>query len=330
MREKFRLTEAVMVGDRGMITSARIKALKETPGMAWLTCLRAPAIKKLADDDGPLQMSLFDTQDLAEISHPDYPGERLIAFHNPALEAERAGHRQRLLAATEAELAKIASMVEAGRLTDPAVIGVRVGKIINKRKVAKHFTTHISQGTFTWARDQASIDAEAAFDGIYVLRTPVPAAQLDAPAAVAAYKDLSHVEQDFRISKDDLDLRPIWHRLGDRVRAHVLICMLACHLAWHLRKAWAPLTYTDEHLPQRANPVAPAHRSPSATAKAARKVTGSGQPARSFRDLLSHLATLTRDTITIGGHQIEKLTTPTPAQQHAFDLLGAPIPITLQ
>src|SRR5215472_5832186 len=286
MREKFRLTEAVMVGDRGMITSARIKALKETPGMAWLTCLRAPAIKKLADDDGPLQMSLFDTQDLAEISHPDYPGERLIACHNPALEAERAGHRQRLLAATEAELAKIASMVEAGRLTDPAVIGVRVGKIINKRKVAKHFTTHISQGTFTWARDQASIDAEAALDGIYVLRTPVPAAQLDAPAAVAAYKDLSHVEQDFRISKDDLDLRPIWHRLEDRVRAHVLICMLACHLAWHLRKAWAPLTYTDEHPPQRPGPVAPARRSTTASTKASRHLTTTGEPARSFRDLL--------------------------------------------
>jgi hypothetical protein len=330
VREKFGITEAVMVGDRGMITSARIKALKETPGMAWLTCLRAPAIRKLADDDGPLQMSLFDTQDLAEISHPDYPGERLIACHNPALQAERAAHRERLLSATEAELAKIQGMAEAGRLTHPAVIGVRVGKVINKRKVAKHFTTVISEGSFTWARDQASIAAEAAFDGIYVLRTPVPAAELDAPAAVAAYKDLAHVEQDFRTSKDDLDLRPIWHRLGDRVRAHVLICMLACHLAWHLRQAWAPLTYTDEQPPQRDNPVAPARRSAAADAKAARKTTTSGGPARSFRDLLDHLATLTRQTIMIGGHQIEKITTPTPAQRHAFDLLGAAIPITLE
>jgi hypothetical protein len=330
VREKFHISEAVMVGDRGMITSARIRALKELPGMAWLTCLRAPAIKKLADDSGPLQLSLFDTQDLAEISHPDYPGERLIACHNPALEAERAAHRQRLLAATEAELAKIASMVDAGRLADPTAIGVRVGKVINKRKVAKHFTTHISQATFTWARDQASIDAEAAFDGIYVLRTPVPAAQLDAPAAVAAYKDLSHVERDFRISKDDLDLRPIWHRLEDRVKAHVLICMLACYLSWHLRQAWAPLTYADEHPPQRDNPVAPAHRSRSADAKAAQKITTSGEPARSFRDLLCHLATLTRQTIMIGGHQIEKITTPTPTQRQAFDLLGAPIPITLE
>jgi hypothetical protein len=329
VRERFGITEAVMVGDRGMITSARIIALKELPGMAWLTCLRAPAIKKLAED-GPLQMSLFDTQDLAEISSPDYPGERLIACHNPALQAERAAHRERLLAATEAELTKTQAMVDAGHLKDPAKIGLRVGKVINKRKVAKHFTTAISEESFTWDRDQASIDAEAAFDGIYVLRTPVPAAELAAADAVAAYKDLSGVEQDFRISKDDLDLRPIWHRLGDRVRAHVLICMLACHLAWHLRKAWAPLTYTDQHPPQRANPVAPAQRSPAAQAKAARKTTTSGEPARSFRDLLDHLATLTRDTITIGGHQIDKITTPTPAQRQAFDLLSAPIPITLE
>jgi hypothetical protein len=330
MRDKFGLTEAVMVGDRGMITSARIKALRELPGMAWLTCLRAPAIKKLADDGGPLQLSLFDTQDLAEISSPDYPGERLIACHNPALAADRAAHRERLLAATEAELAKIASMVDAGRLKDPAAIGVRVGKVINKRKVAKHFVTSIGQASFAWARDQDTIAAEAAFDGIYILRTPVPAADLDAPAAVAAYKDLAHVEQDFRISKDDLDLRPIWHRLQDRVRAHVLICMLACHLAWHLRKAWTPLTYTDEHPPDRANPVAPARRSASASAKASRHLTAGGEPARSFRDLLDHLATLTRQAITIGGHQVEKITTPTAAQRQAFDLLGTPVPITLE
>jgi hypothetical protein len=329
VREKFRLTEAVMVGDRGMITSARIKALKDIPGMAWITCLRAPAIKKLAEG-GALQMSLFDSQDLAEITSPDYPGERLIACHNPALADERTAHRQRLLAATEAELTKIKGMADAGRLKDPAAIGVRVGKVINKRKVAKHFITHIGEASFIWARDQASIDAEAAFDGIYVIRTPVPAAELGAADAVAAYKDLSHVEQDFRACKDDLDLRPIWHRLEDRVRAHVLICMLACHLAWHLRRAWAPLTYTDEHPPTPGNPVTAAHRSRSAQAKATQKVTTSGQPARSFRDLLDHLATLTRGTITIGGHQVEKITTPTPAQRQAFDLLGAPIPITLE
>ena len=330
VRGSFGITEAVMVGDRGMITSARIKALKELPGMAWLTCLRAPAIKKLAEDGGPLQLSLFDQQDLAEFSSPDYPGERLIACHNPALADEREAHRERLLAATEAELTSIKRMVDAGRLGDPAKIGVRVGKVINKRKVAKHFITSISEAAFTWQRDQDSIGAEAAFDGIYVLRTPVPAQALEAAAAVAAYKDLSHVEQDFKVSKDDLDLRPIWHRLEDRVRAHVLICMLACHLAWHLRKAWAPLTYTDEHPPQRGNPVAPARRSRSADTKAARKITASGEPARSFRNLLGHLATLTRQTIMIGGHQIEKITTATPAQRQAFGLLGTTIPITLE
>ena len=330
VRGSFGITEAVMVGDRGMITSARIKALKELPGMAWLTCLRAPAIKKLAEDGGPLQLSLFDQQDLAEISSPDYPGERLIACHNPALADERKAHRERLLAATEAELTSIKRMVDAGHLHDPAKIGVRVGKVINKRKVAKHFITSISEAAFTWQRDQDSIGAEAALDGIYVLRTPVPAQTLEAAAAVAACKDLSNVEQDFKVTKDDLDLRPIWHRLEDRVRAHVLICMLACHLAWHMRKAWAPLTYTDEHPPQRGNPVAPARRSRSADTKAACKVTASGEPARSFRDLLGHLATLTRQTIMIGGHQIEKITTATPAQRQAFGLLGATIPITLE
>ena len=329
VREKFHITEAVMVGDRGMITSARVEALKEIPGMAWITCLRAPAIKKLTQD-GTLQLSLFDTQDLAEISSPDYPGERLIACHNPFLAQERAAHRQRLLAATEAELAKITAMVQAGRLADPAKIGVRAGKVINKRKVGKHFLLDIGEASFAWRRDQDNIDAEAAFDGIYIIRTPLPAQALDAPAAVAAYKDLAHVEQDFKISKDDLDLRPIYHRLDDRVRAHVLICMLACYLSWHLRKAWAPLTYTDENPPQRDNPVAPARRSISAGHKASRKVTTGGQPVRGFRDLLDHLATLTRQTITIGDHQIEKITTATPAQRQAFTLLSAPIPVTLE
>jgi hypothetical protein len=329
VRGKFGLTEAVMTGDRGMITSARIKALKQSPGLAWITCLRGPAIRKLAED-GPLQLSLFDTQDLAEISSPDYPGERLIACHNPVLEAERAAHRERLLAATAAELTKIQAAVDAGRLADPDKIGIRAGKVINKRNVGKHFILGIGQASFTWQRDQHNIDAEAALDGIYIIRTSVPAAGLDTAAAVTAYKQLAHVEQDFRISKNDLDLRPIWHRLDDRVKAHVLICMLACYLTWHLRKAWAPLTYTDESPPQRDNPVAPARRSAAASAKASRKTTTSGQPARGFRDLLDHLATLTRQTITIGGQQIEKITTPTPAQRQAFDLLGKPIPITLE
>ena len=331
VREKFHITEAVMVGDRGMITSARIKALKEIPGMAWITCLRAPAIKRLAEGSGPLQMSLFDTQDLAEISHPDYPGERLIACHNPALADERKAHRGRLLAATEAELTKITAMVEAGRLTDPAKIGIRAGKVINKRKVAKHFILDIGEGSFSWRRDQASIDAEAALDGIYVIRTPVPAARLGAAAAVEAYKDLSSVESDFKISKDDLDLRPIFHRLADRVKAHVLICMLACHLAWHLRKAWAPLTYTDENPPPRANPLAPARRSAAAQAKASSQHDRAGNPYRSFSGLLEHLATLTRSQIRFAGSSAEVpvLAEATTDQRHAFELIGAPIPLAL-
>ncbi len=330
VRGTFSLQKMIMVGDRGMITSARIKDLRELEGMAWITCLRHPAIKKLMAGDGPLQLSLFDEQDLAEITSPDFPGERLIACRNPFEAAKRARTRQELLAATEADLGKIAAQVQAGRIKDPDKIGVAAGKVINKRKVAKHFILDIGQQRITWRRDQDSIDAEAATDGIYVIRTPVPAETLDAAGAVAAYKDLANLERDFRhIKADDLDLRPIWHRLEDRVRAHVLICVLACYLTWHLRQAWAPLTFTDEHPPARSNPVAPARRSPSAAAKAAFKTGPGKQPIRGFRDLIDHLATLTRDTITVGGQPVAKLTTPTPTQRRAFDLIGAPIPLTL-
>jgi hypothetical protein len=313
-----------------MITSARIATLKELGGLSWITCLRAPAIKALAADDGPLQMSLFDTQDLAEITHPDYPGERLIACRNPALAQLRAAKRESLLTATEALLAKIADRVAAGRLAGADAIGVAVGKVIDKYKMAKHLTYRITGTTLTYQREQAGILAEAALDGVYVIRTSVPATRLDAPATVAAYKALSHVERDFRnIKTDDLDLRPIHHYLPDRVRAHVLICMLAQYLVWHLRRALAPLTYTDEHPPTRDNPVAPATRSTTAERKAARHTTDDRRPVRSFRGLLDHLATLTRNTITVGDRTFDKISTPTPEQQHAFDLLGAPIPLTL-
>ena len=313
-----------------MITSARIKDLRELEGMAWITCLRHPAIKKLMAGDGPLQLSLFDEQDLAEISSGDFPGERLIACRNPFEASKRARTRQELLAATEAGLDTIAARVAAGRLKDPDKIGVAAGKIINKRKVAKHFILDIGEGRISWRRDQASIDAEALTDGIYVIRTPVPADTLDPAAAVAAYKDLANLERDFRhIKAEDLDLRPIYHRLEDRVRGHVLICMLACYLTWHLRQAWAPLTFTDEDPPARANPVTPARRSPSADAKAAFKTGPGKQPIRGFRDLIDHLATLTRDTIVVGGQTVDKLATPTPTQRRAFDLIGAPVPLTL-
>jgi hypothetical protein len=340
VRTRFKLDKLVLVGDRGMITSARIDALRElndNPDTAtdfgWITALRAPAIAKLAADDGPLQMSLFDTQDLAEIAHPDYPGERLIACRNPALAAERARKRRDLLAATDKLLAAIADRVNRGTLTGAGKIGEAVGTAIGKYKMGKHFHRDITDTSFTYRRDQAHIDAETALDGIYVLRTSVDAEGLDPAAVVASYKNLANVERDFRIIKtDDLDLRPIHHRLQDRVKAHVLICLLACYLTWHLRKAWAPMTFTDEHPPQRDNPVAPAQRSPQADAKAARKHDADGNPLRSFRGLLDHLATLTRNQIRYHHTNIEVpvLADPTPEQRRAFDLLDAPIPLTAE
>jgi hypothetical protein len=321
----------VMVGDRGMITSARIRALEDLGGLSWITCLRAPAIRKLAADSGPLQLSLFDEQDLAEITSPDYPGERLIACRNPLLAAERARKREDLLAATEALLAKAAAQAAARRIRGADKIGVRAGRVVNKHKMAKHLIPGISEDHLAWRRDQAAIDAEAALDGIYVIRTPLPAAEMDAPATVTAYKNLAFVERDFRSMKaDDLDLRPICHWLEDRVRAHVLICMLAAYLAWHLRRTLAPLTYTGEQPAARGgNPVAPARRSRHASIKAAAHASADGQALRSFRGLLDHLATLTRNTITIGGASFEKITDPTPAQRRAFELIGTPIPLTL-
>jgi len=333
VREKFGLTRLVMVGDRGMITTARIDALRELDDpIGWITALRAPAIAKLARDDGPLQLSLFDTQDLAEISHPDYPGERLIACRNPLLAADRARKREDLLAATENLLAPVIARVQAGRLSGAGAIGVAAGKVINRYKVAKHFQVTITDTGLTATRKQEQIDAEAAFDGIYVLRTPVPASQLGAPGVVTAYKNLARLERDFRyIKADDLDLRPIYHRLEDRVRAHVLICMLACYLVWHLRKAWAPLTFTDEHPPEQPTPVAPARRSAQAQAKASNQHDQAGQPYRSFGGLLDHLATLTRNHVRFPGAStdVPLLAEPTPDQRHAFELIGAPIPLTL-
>jgi hypothetical protein len=337
VRDKFGLARMIMVGDRGMITSARIAALNQredgTPRpdpYGWITALRAPAIKKLMAQDGPLQLSLFDEQDPAEITSPDFPGERLIACRNPALAADRARKREDLLAATEKLLAPLIARVQAGRLTGAAAIGIEAGKVIAKYKTGKHFSLTITDTSLAVTRKQDQIDAEAALDGFYVLRTPVPATQLDAPAVVTACKNLARVERDFRsIKADDLDLRPVFHRLEDRVRAHVLICLLACYLTWHLRQAWAPLTFTDEHPPQRENPVAPARRSASAQAKASRKTGPGRQRVRSFRDVLCHLATLTRNELRYGQAVVPALAEPTPDQRRAFDLIDAPIPLTL-
>jgi hypothetical protein len=340
VRDKFALEKMVMVGDRGMITSARIVAMNQAgDGTArpdpygWITALRAPAIKKLMADDGPLQLSLFDEQDLAEITSPDFPGERLIACRNPLLAADRARKREDLLAATENLVGPIAARVAAGRLHGAAKIGVETGKVINKYKTAKHFDVAITDDNLTLTRRQAQIDEEAALDGIYVLRTPVPAGQLNGPGVVSAYKSLKHVERDFRhIKSDDLDLRPVFHRLEERVRAHVLICMLACYLTWHLRQAWAPLTFTDENPPAPGNPVTPARRSAHAQAKASHQHDPAGQPYRSFRGLLEHLATLTRNQVRFTATQITlaMLAEPTSIQRRAFDLIGTPIPLTLK
>jgi hypothetical protein len=331
---EFGLRKMVMVGDRGMITSARIEALRELDAKyGWITALRAPAIRKLMAGDGPLQLSLFDEQDLAEISSPDFPGERLVACRNPVLAEERARKREALLAATEKLLAPVTARVAAGRLSGAAEIGAAVGQVIGKYKMAKHFNLTITDDSLTIARRQEQIDAEARLDGIYVIRTPVPRSELDAAGAVTAYKNLKHVERDFRhIKSDDLDLRPVFHRLEHRVKGHVLICMLAAYLTWHLRQAWAPLTYTDEEPPQQASAVAPAKRSASADAKASRQHDEHGRPYRSFQGLLAHLGTLTRNDLRFAGTPaaVPVLAEPTSEQRQAFELIGAAIPLTLR
>ena len=262
VRDKFGLDEVIMVGDRGSVTKVRISQLKALPGAGWITALRAPSIAALASDDGPLQMSLFDDQNFAEITDPRYPGERLICCRNPALAAQRAAKRESLLAATEEELGKIRASVLAGRLNDAGKIGIKAGKVINKRKVGKHFITDIGDGRFGWRRDEEKIAAEAALDGIYVIRTSATADQLGSGETIEAYKDLGNLERDFWSMKaEDIDLRPIYHYLENRVRAHVLFCMLATYLTWHLRQALAPLTFTDNAKPAREDPVVPARRS---------------------------------------------------------------------
>jgi hypothetical protein len=340
VREGFGLTELVMVGDRGMITSARIDALRADNAdpdtgsdLGWLTALRAPAIKTLAAAGGPLQPTLFDEQNLAEITHPDYPGERLVACRNPFLAAERARKRGELLTATEQLLAPVLAAVTAGRLTGADRIGLKAGKLINTYKMAKHFDVTITDTTLTLTRNTAQIEAEAALDGIYVLRTTVGTDTLDPAGVVTAYKNLAHVERDFRsIKTDDLDLRPIHHRLEDRVRAHVLIVTLAAYLTWHLRRTLAPLTFTDEHPPARTDPVAPAARSQATARKASRRTDHTGQPVRSFRALLDHLGTLTRNNIQYGpnGPVVPTLAVPTDAQRRVFELLNTTIPLTLK
>jgi hypothetical protein len=334
VRERFGLRDVVLVGDRGMITTARIDGLKEVGGLGWITSLRAPAIAALAAG-GALQLSLFDQHNLFEIvDHPDYPDERLVACRNPALAVERARKRQELLAATEDDLAVIKAAVERDRrpVRGRDKIALRVGRHINRHKVAKHFELTIGDDHFSFARKTDHIDAEAALDGIYVVRASAPhTVNLDAPQLVEAYKDLKFNEQGFRSLKTiDLDLRPIHHWTDQRVRAHVFICMLALYLVWHLRQAWAPICFTDEQPPPRTDAVAPTTRSPQALTKISRQHHHDGQPIHSFGTVLDELATLTRNTIVFaGGTRITKLATPTPLQRRAFELIGAPIPTQL-
>ena len=329
LKERFGLSRVVLVGDRGMITEARIKKDLTPAGLDWLTALRAPAIQALAADDGPLQLSLFDERDMAEIASPDYPGERLIVCRNNALAAERARKRQELLAATEAELARIAASVKRQRapLQGADKIGLKAGAVLGKRKMAKHFELAITGTSFSFTRNEASIQKEAALDGFYVLRTSVPAGTLDAAAVVSTYKSLAQVERAFRSLKTVvLDVRPIHHRLAARVRAHVFLCMLAYYVVWHMRERLAPLLFDDHDRENarkgRASPVAPAKVSAAAKAKAASRKTADGLPVHSFRTLLQDLGTLTRNTVRLGdAPPATMLAKPTPLQQAVFDKL---------
>ena len=336
VRQRFGLQRVVFVGDRGLLTSARIREeLAPVEGLDWVSALRAEQIRKLAEDDGPLQPSLFDETDLAEISHPDFPGERLIACFNPLLAAERARKREALLQATERELEPIAAATRRAKraLRGRDKIGLRVGKVLGRFKMAKHFAITITDTGFSYQRKPEVIETEAALDGIYVLRTSVPSQVLGAEDTVRAYKDLAKVERAFRCLKTvDLHVRPIHHRLEERVRAHVWLCMLAYYVEWHMRRAWAPLLFAEDDpagaARRRASPVKPATRSASAEAKAFTKKTIDGHTVHRFRGLLDHLATLTKNTIQPTGDlpAFDRLTVPTPLQRQAFDLLDIPIP----
>ena len=329
IRQRFGLKRVVLVGDRGLITQARIDEELKPAGLDWLTALRAPAIRALLAR-GTLQLDLFDERDLAEIASSDYPGERLIVCKNPLLAAERARKRAELLEATERDLVRLQARVRRPRqpLRGGAAIGQAVGAILGRRKVAKHFAITITETDLSFARDEAAIASEAALDGFYVLRTTVPAAALAAAATVRAYKSLARVERAFRCLKTvDLEVRPVFHWIAPRVRAHVFLCLLAYHLECHLRQALVPLLFDDHDRAageaRRSSPVAKAEPSPAAKRKAATKRTADGLPAHSFRSLLADLATLTRNTVRFGrGTTTELLATPTPLQQRALDLLG--------
>src|SRR5512135_972090 len=330
VKDRFGITKVVLVGDCGMLTAARLREDVRPAGLDWITALRAPQVKALVRG-GDLQLTLFDTQDLAEITSPDYPGERLVACKNPFLEAERARKRESLLQATEADLAKIAAA--AGRERRPLrgadKIALRADRVLRRRKVAKHFTTGIGEDQFSYARSEDSITAEADLDGIYVLRTSVDAGGLDSSEVVSSYKALAQVERAFKAFNTHLDIRPIRHRTETRVRAHVFLRMLSYYITWHMQARLAPILFTDDDKAAaeaaRPSPAAPAARSPQALAKATAKRTPAAQPVQSFSSLLTDLGTICLNTIApadpaLPGFRL--VTTPTALQRQAFELLG--------
>lgn len=328
IKEDFGIARFVMVGDRGMISSTAIADLREQAGIDWITALKSTSIRALVEDK-TLQPDLFDETNLCEITHPDYPGERLIACRNPQLAKLRAHKRAELLQATEDDLAKIAARVTAGRLKGQDKIGLAVGRVVNRYKMAKHFTLAITDTTFAFARKIEAIAAEAALDGLYVIRTSVNAERLDGASCVRHYKSLSQVERAFRSMKTvDLKVRPIHHRLSDRVRAHIFLCMLAYYVEWHLKEAWRTLLFADEDQAAKAarDPVAPAERSAAAKAKVARRHHEDGTPIHSFPTLLADLATIVRNTCILSGVDdaapFAITTQPTPFQQRAMECVA--------
>ena len=328
LRENFGVQHLVMVGDRGMISSKAIDTLRQTEGIAWITALKSASIRTLVEQDH-LQLGLFDERNLVELSSPDYPGERLVACRNPELAKLRAHKREELLSATENSLEKIKARVDAGKLADQDKIGLCVGKVINQYKVAKHFELAIGEATFTFTRKLGEIAAEAALDGIYIIRTSVSAAQMAAPDCVRNYKALANVERAFRSLKTiDLKVRPIHHRTANRVRAHIFLCMLAYYVEWHMREAWRELMFADPDQSAKAtrDPVAPAQRSKAALAKVARRTLDDGTPVHSFATLLEELSTIVRNTCRTPNARTDAptfdiLTTPNTKQRRALELI---------
>jgi hypothetical protein len=328
LRQSFGIERMVMVGDRGMISQKAIDEMRDSDGIGWITALKSASIRVLIEQ-GHLQLGLFDERNLLELNSPDYPGERLVACRNPQLATLRAHKREALLVATEISLAKIKARVDAVKLTGQDAIGLRVGKIINRYQVAKHFELVIGDKAFSFQRKPDSIAAEAALDGLYIIRTSVPAAQMDAPDCVRNYKSLANVERAFRSLKTiDLKVRPIHHHLADRVCAHIFLCMLAHYVEWHLREAWRELMFadTDQEAKATRDPVAPAKRSKAALAKVASKHLDDGTPAHSLGTLLAEMGTIVRNTCRTPSAgpdtpTFEVTTTPNPKQKRALDLL---------